>query len=526
MLNLKGLKGSLKLEWERFWIFSFLIFILFTCVSISSSEVKAAYDQPKTILKNQTTSKGETFQPESKEEVKEEFKIGPKFFAVSPLQKKITATFHQESYENVLSYLSFEAGLNFILDPEVRKIIPEDKARISLQFISHPLGDVIEKICEILDVYPKIEGGVLYIKPYQEKIFDLGFLPVVKEIKATLGGDVLGAIGVSVGVGGGFTSPLKGEVTVTSGLSRTTLEIYKNLEETIKGMLSKNGVYQLNPSAGLLYVKDRPSHVRAIEKFINQFTAKYGKQIILDAQIVEVVLDKEHNLGIDWFEVINYVLGKDKVRLDILNLGLSTIPQQPTISFTIRGQPNITAFLNFLKQYGELRVLQNPKLRVLHSQPAIISVGTTFSYIKEFKRDVLASVGVGGPAAPITPVITYTTQTSSVFDGILLSIVPYITNENEIYLHIVPIKSEVVDLRDVKFGADYYITLPTVNLREMSSIVKTRPGELIVIGGLILNKQKNNERRIAIPLLGSLFRSQTEEGRTSELVILIRVEVD
>jgi len=526
-LNLKVLRGSLRFKWGALWIFSFLVFILTSCASIPSPETKKTYYQWKAILENQTTPQAQSQQPEPKKEAKEEPKVEPKFLVVSPLQKKITATFHQESYENVFSYLSFEAGLNFVLDPEVKNIIPDNKTKISLQFVNHPLGDVIEKVCEVLDVYPKIEKGVLYIKPYEEKIFNLGFLPVVKESKATLGGDVLGNLGsVSAGGGGALTSPLKGEVTVNSELSKSTLEIYKNLEQTIKSMLSKNGTFQLNPSAGLLYVKDRPSYVRTVEKFINQFTAKYGKQIILDAQIVEVVLDKEHNLGIDWLEITNYILGKDRVRLDTLNLGLSTNPKQSTVSLTISGQPNVNTLLNLLKQYGELKVLQNPKLRVLHSQPALISVGTTYSYIKEFKRDILANAGVGNTTTTITPIITYTTQTSSVFDGILLSIVPYFSNDNEIYLHIVPIKSEVADLKDVKFGADYYITLPVVNLREMSTVVKAKAGDLIVIGGLILDKQRNNERRIAIPLLDNLFRSQTGEGRTSELVILIRVGVD
>jgi MSHA type pilus biogenesis protein MshL len=511
-----------------FWIFSFLVFILTSCANIPSPETKATYIRWREILENQTTPKVQPSKSEpEKKEAKQEPKIEPKFFVVSPLQKKITASFNQESYENVFSYLSFEAGLNFVLDPEVKGVIPDNKTKISLQFVNHPLGDIIEKVCEILDVYPKIEKGVLYIQPYEEKIFNLGFLPVVKESKATLGGDVLGNLGsVSAGGGGTLTSPLKGEFTVTSELSKSTLEIYKNLEQTIKSMLSKNGVFQLNPSAGFLYVKDRPSRVRAVEKFINQFSAKYGKQIVLDAQIVEVALDREHNLGIDWFEITNYILGKDNVRLDTLNLGLSTNPKLSTVSLTISGQPNINALFNFLKQYGELRVLQNPKLRVLHSQPAIISVGTTFSYVKEFKRDILASAGVGNTTTTITPIITYTTQTSSVFDGILLGIVPYLSNDNEIYLHIVPIKSEVAELKDIKFGENYYITLPVINLREMSSIVKAKPGDLIVIGGLILDKQKNNERRAALPLLDKLFRSQTGEGRTSELVILIRVGVD
>jgi MSHA type pilus biogenesis protein MshL len=526
-LNFKDLKENSKSKWATLWIFSFLIFVLTSCASISSIETKATYDQWKAFLENQTTPKAPSTpssQSEPTKEVKKEPKVEPQFFAVSPLQKRITATFHQESYENVLSYLSFEAGLNFVLDPEVKNIIPDNKTKISLQFVNHPLGDILVKVCEILDVYPKIEKGVFYVQPYEERIFNLGFLPVVKESKTTLGGDVLGNIGTSVG--GGLTSPIRGEVTVISELSKSTLEIYKNLEQTIKSMLSKNGVFQLNPSAGFLYVKDRPNHVKTVEKFINQFLAKYGKQIVLDAQIIEVALNKEHNLGIDWFEITNHILGKDQVRLDTLNLGLSVNPNQSTASLIISGRPNINAFLNFLKQYGELKILQNPKLRVLHSQPAIISVGTTFSYVKEVKRDILSSTVVGNTTTPITPVITYTTQTSSVFDGILLSIVPYIANDSEIYLHIVPIKSEIAELKNIKFGAEHYITLPVINLREMSSIVKAKPGDLIVIGGLILDKQRNNERRLAIPFLDRLFRSQAGEGRISELIILIRVEVD
>jgi len=174
--------------------------------------------------------------------------------------------------------------------------------------------------------------------------------------------------------------------------------------------------------------------------------------------------------------------------------------------------------LNLLKQYGELKVLQNPKLRVLHSQPAIISVGRTVSYIREVKSNILTGTTTG--------VITYTTQTSSVFDGLLLGIVPYLSENQDIYLHIVPIKSELVDLKDVRFGGDYFITLPTVNLREMSSIVKARPGDLIVIGGLILDRQRNTERRVAIPLLDNIFRSQEGGSQLSELVIVIRVMVD
>jgi MSHA type pilus biogenesis protein MshL len=275
-------------------------------------------------------------------------------------------------------------------------------------------------------------------------------------------------------------------------------------------------MYQLNLSAGILYVKDRPSNVKAIDRFIKEFSAKYRKQIVIDAQIIEVELNKEHNLGIDWPTIINYLMGNNRVSFDTLNL----IPEMglSSVKLTISGQPNVEIVLHLLKQYGELKILQNPKLRVLHSPPAIISVGTTHSYIREVKTNILTGNTTG--------VTTFTTQTSSVFDGLLLGIVPYLSENQDIYLHIVPIKSELVDLKPEKAGADYYIYLPTINLREMSSIVKARPGDLIVIGGLILDRQRNTERRVAIPLLDNIFRSQEGGSKLSELVIVIRVRVD
>jgi MSHA type pilus biogenesis protein MshL len=477
---------------------------------VPSLETKETYDKWREILENQTT-------PQTKEERKEErLELKPKLVPASPLQKRINVAFYQEYYENILSFISMQAGLSFILDPELKKVIPEDKSRLSFQFVNQPLEEVIKKVCEVLDVYPKIEKGVLYILPFEERIFNLGFLPVVKGSRANLGGDVLGNIATGGG-GGTLTSPLKGEFSITSELSPSYLEVYKNLEQTVKGMLSKSGMYQLNLSAGILYVKDRPSNVKAIDRFIKEFSAKYRKQIVIDAQIVEVELNKNHNLGVDWFKITNYLMGNNRVSFDTLDLGITTRTDQPSVSLTISGQPNVEIVLNLLKQYGELKILQNPKLRVLHSQPAIISVGRTFSYIREVKRDITTGTTTG--------VTTYTTQTSSVFDGVLLGIVPYLSENQDIYLHIVPIKSEVVELKDVTFD-NYKITLPRVNLREMSSIVKARPGDLIVIGGLILDRQRNTEKRVAIPLLDNIFRSQEGESQLSELVIVIRLMVD
>lgn len=441
--------------------------------------------------------------------------LSPVFKDISPLKRNITVAFYQEHYENVFFFLAYEIGLSLVIDPEVRRAVPTDRERITLQMKNQPAEEVLKRVCQVLDLHYRIEKGVLHITPFEERIFNLGFIPVLKESRTNIGGDVLGNIG-QPGIG---STPLRGEFTVNAQLQRENLDVYRVIEQSLSGVLSEKGVYTLNRLTGTLYVKDRPSKVNTVSKIIYELKRVYKRQIILDAQIIEIELNKGHNLGIDWFQITNYLMGNNRISFSTLDLSVTTRTDQPAFSLTISGQPNINLILNLLKEFGELKVISNPKIRVLHSQPALISVGTSLSYIKEFKRDVTTQTTAN-------PTVTYTTQTSSVFDGILLGIIPFITDEEEIILHIVPIKSDLIDLKDVRFGDNYFITLPRLNLREMTSIVKAKPNDLIVIGGLIMDIEKAKERRIAIPLLSDIFRNVTRDSKKAELVILIRLLIN
>lgn len=483
---------------------------------VPSPETLKTYEEYRKLLENATAPSAKTEKEFEKKELK------PLFKEISPLKKIVSVSFYQEHYENVLFFLAYESGLSLVIDPEVRKVITPDQERLTLTMKSKPLEEILHRVCEVLDIHYIVEGGVLKIVPYEEKILSLGFLPVVKEGKSSMGGDVLGNIemGGQGGQGGTSSAPIKGEFTINAELPMETLDIYQFLTTDIAKLISKNGQFSINRLTGILYVKERPSKVRSIEKLVQEYKAKYRKQIILDAQIIEIELNKSHTLGVDWFEITNLLLGQNRIEFNTLDMTFNPArPNQPSFALTISGQPNLGLILNILKKYGELKVISKPKLRVLHSQPALISVGTSFSYIKEFKREISSSTTGGAP------VVTYTTQTSSVFDGILLGITPFISEDDEIFLHVVPIKSDLVNLRDVKFGDSYFITLPTINLREMTSIVKAKPNDLIVIGGLILDRKSGLEQKLDIPVLSELFKNTEREEKKVELVILIRLLV-
>jgi type II secretory pathway component GspD/PulD (secretin) len=115
----------------------------------------------------------------------------------------------------------------------------------------------------------------------------------------------------------------------------------------------------------------------------------------------------------------------------------------------------------------------------------------------------------------------------------MIGIIPFISENGEISLNITPITSDLVKLDSQKLGAPdssgnfpFLIQLPTINLRQMSTTVKAGNGQIIIIGGLISNREEFADSQIPwlgdIPLLGYLFKSRTKTVTRSELVVLLQ----
>jgi type II secretory pathway component GspD/PulD (secretin) len=111
----------------------------------------------------------------------------------------------------------------------------------------------------------------------------------------------------------------------------------------------------------------------------------------------------------------------------------------------------------------------------------------------------------------------------------IIGIVPYISEKGDITLNITPITSDLTKLEDKTFGSggnQITITIPTVALREMTTTVKMRDGQMVIIGGLISSKESSSDEKIpllgSIPYLGKLFTRTNNTETRSELVILLR----
>lgn len=354
------------------WLFSLCILLLWGCAA--HTPPPSPEPSPNPVLGGSPASpKKET--PEATVPV-----IKPVFKKISPLEThRLSLSLHREDALEVFYLLAREAGLNLVISKEVNEYLPPEARLITAEFHDYTIKEILDTLCRILDLHYEIKEGVIYVGAFQERIFDLSFLQTLRGAKFNIGGDVLGGVGgYSTGGGGGtagtsgtteFVSPLQGRYEVTGETARESTDIYKQLEASLKALLSKEGTFTLNRLTGNLYVRDHPSRVRRVAEFVERLKKRYSRQVLIEAKIVEVDLSRGHDLGIDWVTL------RDTRLPTVSSASLDLRSGMPTLTFSYQHKPSFEGVLKLLERYGRVHILSNPRIRVLHGQPALISVG-------------------------------------------------------------------------------------------------------------------------------------------------------
>ncbi|MGC8791677.1 MAG: type II secretion system protein GspD [Desulfurella sp.] len=427
---------------------------------------------------------------------------------------------------------------------------------VTVSFKHTPIKEALDALSQSLNLVYEIKGKTLYVKEFGTKMFYLNFIASKKQASISVGGDVLGSASQSAAsaTGGSASTPLTGEFKITDSIGTSSTDIYAQIENTLKAMLSKEGKYSLDPSIGLLVVRDREQNLNLISKYIQNLKSHYDSQVLLEVKIVEVNLNDSSSYGINWNALFRAANGRFTVQQNLSNIPQNslnaltsnanyppeiygqTFPFKPGIFGTAPGVDTNSAYMpagiaatfntnNFgvlldaLAQYGNVKIISNPRILVTNGQPALISVGKSISYIQSVQ---VTTTTVAGGTSTTQP----TVNLNSVFDGVMLGVIPYINNStNTVNLSITPIKSTVLSLTPTTIGQNSY-TLPQVNLEEATTQIAAKSDQMIVIGGLISKQINKSNTRIPvlgdIPIVGNLFKQNNESISNVELVILIK----
>ncbi len=361
------------------------------------------------------------------------------------------------------------------------------------------------------------------------------------QITDTLGGERNEIVSEPTRIGGDAGRSISGSRVQTTSERDLWNEIVTSVA-TIVGDENGRSVVG-SPNAGLLVVRALPAELDKVAAYLRSAEASLNRVVILEAKILEVTLDDGFQAGINWAALAtprnDSILvgqtgggsvgqtgfsesrgGEQDLGPPLSDLFLGTMTSAFGGVFSLALQfDKFSAFIELLERQGEVRTLSNPRISTVNNQKAVIKVGQDEFFVTD-----VSTTTVTGTATTSSPNVTLT----PFFSGIALDVTPQISDDDEVILHVHPSVTEVVDQTKSFTIQDQEQELPLAlsSIRESDSIVRATSGQIVVIGGLIQNSERDTTWGLPwlseIPWLGRLFAQSSVVSRRTELVILLR----
>ncbi|NTW88005.1 MAG: pilus (MSHA type) biogenesis protein MshL [Desulfobulbaceae bacterium] len=437
---------------------------------------------------------------------------------------------------DVLHIIANATGLNLLVDKDV----PLDQP-MTLSLRNATAEDALKTIFSSADCFYTITNNVLKVESVGTKVFELGHPALVNTYSMDIGGNISGA-----GMSGAITSGSKADPKAHDfwGSMETSLAGIMDKRDTSTTGDSKSKTVNrssggqpqqsitINRLTGTIMVTASRKNLEKVEQYLDNVRKVLNRQVMIEARIIEVQLSEGLNFGIDWsfLENVKELGGPLNAGFGSLNVGSTTLNAATAVAASASKfqvgitKANFQGLLTALKTQGDIKTLSNPKINVMNGHASILTVGTNTSFISKVTTTTTATAAGNS--------ISFTPETTSVLSGMIIGIVPYISERGDITLNITPITSDLVDLKDKTFGSagnQVTITIPTVALREMTTTVKMRDGQMVIIGGLISKKESTSEEKVPIigdiPYLGKFFTRINNTESRSELVLLLRPHI-
>lgn len=302
---------------------------------------------------------------------------------------------------------------------------------------------------------------------------------------------------------------------------------------TLINSKAEEGRVIINRGAGLISVKGDKKALQRIESYIQNLHERLQQQVLIDVHILSVSHKNTQTMGINWeslYDLQNLTIppfgenasfgdNGEAGNVSGLNLVGGDSGRSLHYGVNIFSQGlSLTRIVEFLKTYGEVQSISNPKVLTLNNQPAMISVGDILRYKKS---NIYQNTNAQ------TTLTNTDNEYPSIFAGVLLDITPLVFGE-EIMLKINPSITKTKDNKS-EIPSNAFDTPPNLTTNQLSSIVKVKNNQKIILGGLISQNTINQESKVPLlgdmPLLKILFSYSQEVKNTEEIVFIIEPKI-
>ena len=418
---------------------------------------------------------------------------------------------------DILSYITDQYGINFVIDKSVKEI------PVTVKVNDVPWNVALDSVLQAQELGVQVNGNILRVADnktlategelYRERLNNqLDTTPLFTEMirlnYATAAGGAT-AEGTTAGTSssGPSSSGGSGGGAAASGGGAT------GLLPIIKRRLSRRGSIEIDPRSNSLIVTDVASNLQAIKQLVSILDQPEA-QVEIEARIVVASRSFSRDIGV---QIRGMVLGNNGASGAGGTLPGTGSGSQPnnnlfsSISNTviglttgIFGTAQISALISLGEQRGQAKVIATPRVTALNNQAAEIKSSTKIPI-----TTIQPGSGAGGAVIATTTYVDVPLR---------LAITPQITDQGTVIL---TVTAENSSTATIAAGA----TNPAINTQSMQTKVVVPDGGTTVIGGVLFDDERESQDKTpglgSIPILGNLFKRKDVRRNTNEILFFI-----
>ena len=438
------------------------------------------------------------------------------------------------SIKEILDQLSGECGFSVVIkagDKDATQTLSSTVSSLNIKGLT--LHEIFNILLSQNDLIYSFRKNILSISSVDTRIFKVDYITSIREGRAVVKAS---ADSAPVQVDGAANTDT--DANNQENIIETTekFDFWERMAGEIEAIMNngkegfKAPMPVVNSNAGLVSVTGTKAQLERVQEYISKLNKSLKKQVMIDVRIVSVDLNNEYQRGVDWskFDLsFNSYLGGNPATPSQFTFGrwndthtawdIVTPSMNPIRGgFILQGAVNINleGVINFLDTTGTTRVVSSPKIMTMNNQQALISVGDNINY--QITNTIIGTE---------TKTENVDIKQYSTFIGILLNLLPEVSDDGKIMLRINP------SLNTFKYKEDNIrqntprTIAPDTMQKKLSSVVHINSGDTVVLGGLISQESGDGTTKVPglgnIPVLGYLFKSEKKILRNTELVFII-----
>lgn len=239
-------------------------------------------------------------------------------------------------------------------------------------------------------------------------------------------------------------------------------------------------------------------------KVVNMAQVAGAHQVMLEIRVAEMTKSLIKRMGFNFNYVLNgntfYSFLGNLTQLD--ELGRLILSPNVNAAFSsVHGDVTWSGFIDALKEDGLIKVLAEPTLICLSGQTADFLAG--------------GEIPIPIPQGLGTVAIDYKSF------GVGLKFTPTVLADNRISVKLAPEVSELDYTNAITINS---FSIPAITTRRASTVVELADGQSFAIAGLLKDNARETMSRFPVlgdvPVLGTLFKSNSFQKNESELVII------